>query len=281
MQQQASAAPIRAVATGGLPRIDTDAPRLRSAKILDFSLAKNISATLASASDASGRSAVELSLPTERQLIERWKTARDPDALLRLIMTMQRFLKKVARKHGAARGVEQDLIHEGVLAIIVALERYEPVEDSRLLSFVWRRVVSAMSMGRQRVERIVDRPQERPRRPHDGRLAPGPPGTGSHSSIEDVDEAVLSTRASDPEQVLLAAEKSGELVSLITRAIEGLSGFERELIVCRLEEGSLEEVAGRHGATAELARKTEARALQKMRMSLMMSGYAGMNREKT
>lgn len=281
MQQQASAAPIRAVATGGLPRIDTDAPRLRSAKILDFSLAKNISATLASASDASGRSAVELSLPTERQLIERWKTARDPDALLRLIMTMQRFLKKVARKHGAARGVEQDLIHEGVLAIIVALERYEPVEDSRLLSFVWRRVVSAMSMGRQRVERIVDRPQERPRRPHDGRLAPGPPGTGSHSSIEDVDEAVLSTRASDPEQVLLAAEKSGELVSLITRAIEGLSDFERELIVCRLEEGSLEEVAGRHGATAELARKTEARALQKMRMSLMMSGYAGMNREKT
>lgn len=281
MQQQASAAPIRAVATGGLLQIDTDAPRLRSAKILDFSLAKNISATLASTSEASVRSAVELSLPTERQLIERWKTARDSDALLRLIMTMQRFLKKVARKHGAARGVEQDLIHEGVLAIIVALERYEPVEDSRLLSFVWRRVVSAMSVGRQRVERIVDRPQERPRRPHDGRLAPGPPGTGSHSSIEDVDEAVLSTSSSDPEQILLASEKSGELVSLITRAIEGLSSFERELIVCRLEEGSLEEVAGRHGATAELARKTEARALQKMRMSLMMSGYAGMNREKT
>lgn len=280
MQQQLSVRPGRACAPARLLRTNADGSKPRTAEILDFRVAKNISDTIAAASAATTHTAIELSLPTERELIERWKSERDAEALLRLIMTMHRFLKNVARKHGASKGVEQDLIHEGVVAIIIALDRYEPVEDSRLLSFVWRRVVSAMSLGRQRIERIVDRPQEKPRRARDGRLTSSPPGSGSHSSIEDVDEAVLSTRASDPEQVLLAAEKNGKLVSLITSAIEGLSSFERELIICRLEDASLEDVALRHGATAELARKTEARALQKMRMSLMMSGYAGMNKEK-
>lgn len=281
MQQQITARPGRVILATGPARTRASSAQHQSADILDFRVAKTISDAVAARGTGTYPPAVELSLPTERELIERWKATRDRQALLRLVMTMQPFLKKVARKHGAARGIEQDLIHDGVVAIILALERYQPVEDCRLLSFVWRRIMTAMSLGRQSVERIVDRPQEKPRRRKEGATSSStPPTSGSHSSIDDIDETILSTRADDPERVLLQAERDGELVSVISGAIKGLTNFERELIICRLEEGDFDEVAARHGATPELARKTETRALQKMRMSLMMNGYAGVTKEE-
>lgn len=244
--------------------------------VIDLSAVKKIGDALQADAEVRSGPAAELSLPTERHLIDRWKRHGDRNALHRLVMTMQPFLRSVARRHGRRAGIEGDLINEGVMAVIAALHRYEPVDDTRFISFAWRRIVSAMSLARQRTERIVDRPCEKSGRSRaSGRR--DIPGDGSHSSIDEMDESVLQSEAANPERLLAEAERNRDLAKVVARAIEELTKFERELIMRRLEERCLVTVADRHGVPEDLARRIEARALQKMRMNLIRSGYSGVN----
>lgn len=253
--------------------------RSHDAEVVSLPLAKIVhSGSGPDLGDARSRHGqVTLSLPTERELVRRWQQHGDRQALLRLIMTLRPFLTRIARRHGKSGAIEQDLIHEGIVAIIKGLEKYQPRDEIRLVSAVWRRVVTAMNLGRLRTERVIDAPLDRTIHAHRERCIPSP--AYRHSSIEDVEESVLSDVAADPEHVALCEDDAKRNRETLMLAMNGLTELERQIIDGRLRESGLEELSEQLGLPASRVKDAESHALQKMRMRLVSLGYSGLNGE--
>ena len=79
-----------------------------------------------------------LSPEEETDLAMRWKRSRDPDAASRLVLCNLRFVVKVAFEYRTYGVRILDLIQEGNLGLLVAVERFDAGRGNRLTTYaVW------------------------------------------------------------------------------------------------------------------------------------------------
>jgi RNA polymerase sigma-32 factor len=82
---------------------------------------------------------VPLLTPAEEvALAERWKNTRDPEAARHLVLANLRFVVKIAFEYRTYGIRLLDLIQEGNLGLLVAVERFDPDRKNRLTTYaVW------------------------------------------------------------------------------------------------------------------------------------------------
>lgn len=74
----------------------------------------------------------------EAQLARQWKDTRDPDAARRLVLANLRFVVKLAFEYRTYGIRLLDLIQEGNLGLLVAVDRFDPDRKNRLTTYaVW------------------------------------------------------------------------------------------------------------------------------------------------
>src|SRR5262249_56444185 len=74
----------------------------------------------------------------EEELAVAWKTTRDPEAASRLVLANLRFVVKIAFEYRTYGIRLLDLIQEGNLGLLVAVDRFDPDRGNRLTTYaVW------------------------------------------------------------------------------------------------------------------------------------------------
>ncbi|HEY3356186.1 MAG TPA: RNA polymerase factor sigma-32 [Polyangia bacterium] len=71
----------------------------------------------------------------ERELARRWYEERDVDAARRLVVSNLRFVVTIARQYQGYGLRPMDLIQEGNLGLMVAVKRFDPHRNIRLISY--------------------------------------------------------------------------------------------------------------------------------------------------
>jgi RNA polymerase sigma-32 factor len=79
-----------------------------------------------------------LDVETEAELITRWRESRDQAAGTRLVQCYQRLIRKIARRYRGFEPAVPDLIAEGNVGLLQALERFDPARGFRLSTYaIW------------------------------------------------------------------------------------------------------------------------------------------------
>lgn len=82
---------------------------------------------------------------SEAELIARWRESRDQAAGTRLVQSYQRLIRKMARRYRGFEVTVQDLIAEGNVGLLQALERFDPSRGFRLATYAIWWIRAAMS----------------------------------------------------------------------------------------------------------------------------------------
>jgi RNA polymerase sigma-32 factor len=212
----------------------------------------------------------------EMALARRWRKTRDPEAARRLVLANLRFVVKIAFEYRTYGIRLLDLIQEGNLGLLVAVDRFDPRRKNRLTTYaVWwiraliqdfiRRQWSLVRFGTTRAEqrcfyrlrRERERLERGGERADSDRLARAlgvkPEELGAIESRiirrdQSLDDPVFagtdeprSSRLADerpgPEIVVAAAELAHLSRARVRRALEGLDPRERAIIEKRYLRG--------------------------------------------
>lgn len=190
---------------------------------------------------------------TERRLAERWVASRDPAAGRAIIETHLLFVVKVAhgfRRYGIALA---DLVAEGNIGLMEALERFDPSRNVRFISYaVWW--IRAFMLAH--VRRHWSSSRER-----------------VHDMGVPLDERVVALVRDDEglEEEMLRAQRE-HLVRATVEAIEpSLPQRERYILRHRLlsdEPVRLADIGRHFGVSRERVRQLELRVKQKLQRAL-------------
>jgi RNA polymerase sigma-32 factor len=82
---------------------------------------------------------------TEAELIARWRESRDQAAGTRLVQCYQRLIRKIARRYRGFEVPAPDLIAEGNVGFLQALERFDPSRGFRLSTYAMWWIRAAMT----------------------------------------------------------------------------------------------------------------------------------------
>jgi RNA polymerase sigma-32 factor len=242
-----------------------------------------------------------LDVERERSLLERAREG-DRDASAELVGSHMRLVVQVAASYARDGLSVHDLVGEGVLGLMEAVQRFDMGRDARFASYAawWvrarvrahalanRRIVGMPDTRGARVARSRMRESERQlaqrlgRRPSRAELAQEL-GVAEHD-VELVD-AALSSRdvplqgspyepsdeAEGPEQTVARAEADAQRRASLTRALATLSDRERDVVWSQLgrEDGqSLSELGRSLGVSRQRAGQILAGAREKLRAEL-------------
>ncbi len=144
----------------------------------------------------------------ERRLWQRFRVEGDADSRLRLIEAYQPLVFKVVMQLRPPDGVLLDMLQEGTVGLIEAVERYDPRRGVRFSTFAAYRI-------RGRVLNALRRS-----------------GPVEYSLEQDGhDDLPLATRLADPDSDrALADVEDGALLDQLRQAIEGLPDRERAIL---------------------------------------------------
>ena len=98
-----------------------------------------------------------LTAAEERELARRWYEAHDVEAARRLVVANLRFVVKIANEYRGYGLRAMDLIQEGNLGLMVAVKRFDPNRETRLISYAvyWiRAYILAYIMRNWRLVRL-------------------------------------------------------------------------------------------------------------------------------
>src|SRR5512146_2931469 len=98
-----------------------------------------------------------LTATEERDLARRWSEEHDLDAARRLVVANLRFVVKIANEYRGYGLRPMDLIQEGNLGLMVAVKRFDPDRETRLISYAvyWiRAYILAYIMRNWRLVRL-------------------------------------------------------------------------------------------------------------------------------
>ena len=105
-----------------------------------------------------------LSREDEMELAQRYHDSQDPEARQRLINCNLRFVAKVAYRYASYKLDMIDLIQEGNIGLITAVDRFSPEHGNRLLTYaVWwiKATIQAHIAGNWALVRVLPSSQQR------------------------------------------------------------------------------------------------------------------------
>lgn len=194
--------------------------------------------------------------------------AGDTSARDRLIYSQLPLVISIARKFLTNPVDFEDLIQEGNLALIAAVDRLDPAR-ARLSTF-------ATLLITQRIRRYVVANATVIRRPASHRLSGKSrcrheaAGYCLSLNMDDIgplaSDLVEDRETSDPDSALL--------MLTLSRAIDQLPPKDRDIVLYRLRGETLQEVGRRYDVTRERVRQIEAIAVERLREILRGSGFA-------
>jgi RNA polymerase primary sigma factor len=222
----------------------------------------------------------------ERQLGERIKRERDPNAITRLVEANLRFVVSYAKRYRGLGVSFLDLIHEGNLGLIEAARRFDPSRNVKFITYaVWwmREAMMHLLAGETRafsfppkLFAVLHRHAE------DVSLSDPVPGhshgqgRGERNSGHARDLSELLPLDQPPiEEEMIHQADLGELAA----ALRDLSGTEREIVRLRFgleddEPRTLQEIGERLHLSRERVRQIESRAKEKLRQSAKLHSHA-------
>lgn len=195
--------------------------------------------------------AKRLTSSEERELIRRWQANRDQAALARLVSSLHWLIQHHARRLRQFDDGVEDLIQEGELGAILAIDRFDLARTTKLSTYAIHWILERMMHYVKQNQRIV-------------RFPLMPPMPLVNPSL-DVDTQV------GPEDLVIAAEEKARLSASIARALESLDVRERLIVrehYLRDKTLSLAAVGRKLGISRERVRQIERRAHQKLRYSV-------------
>jgi RNA polymerase sigma-32 factor len=244
----------------------------------------------------------------ELELARRYRDTRDPEAAERLVRGHLRLVVKIAIELDRKRLHLLDLVQEGNLGLLHAVEKYDPERGAKLSVYAawWMRAyMLRWLMANTRLVRIGTTAAQRTLFYNLGRAETAHGGSDDAAariaeelgvSPEDVASmqvrlgsselsihvegegggATLGDRLAAPDDVrpdarLGDAQVSAALRAAIERARAQLSPREREVLDARWmsdEQASLSDVGARFGVSGERARQIEKKALARVRAEL-------------
>jgi RNA polymerase sigma factor (sigma-70 family) len=193
---------------------------------------------------------------SEDALIARWQRTHDREAMAEIARRFLPLVAKLARPFARAGLAYEDLVQEGMLGLMTAVDRFERDRGLKLVTYAqyWVRAYLGASVARERgVTRKGDVKRLRPRR-----LSLDAPISSEGVSTTRLE--LLRDRAETVEDAVADAELS-ERVRAAVRMIGKLDARERLLVTMRLmpegDEASLADIGRRVGVCRERMRQIE------------------------
>jgi RNA polymerase sigma factor FliA len=219
-----------------------------------------------------------VSLKDERALIARWQENRDQDALQSLIEAYRPFILRVVRDHNSKKERQADLVSDAIIALIEAMDSFEPRANIRFLSYARSTIKSAVVESRQFMETQIDIPRGASRNkeasekqsPADLRKA-----ISNAVPISDVADFLPAGQETCPQHRVFENDTTSFLRDSLEVAISDLPEDERRVMAYRLDESDerIKDIASRIGISVAQARALESRAMMRLRLSLSGQGF--------
>lgn len=213
-----------------------------------------------------------LTLSEERALAERWLAERHEPSMHRLVEAHAPLVGNIARRYKAFGLPKEDLLQEGMIALVRAAETYEPARGLRFATYAsfWVRgtlrpyivrnavIVSGKSSNRKAADFFRGGFRARDR------------GISIEGIVERRGRCLVSDEPS-PEELTTEAIDGARRVARLHKAVARLPERERIVITERWlgeVKGSLESIGAKLGISKERARQLESRALGLLREAM-------------
>ncbi|MBI2377167.1 MAG: sigma-70 family RNA polymerase sigma factor [Deltaproteobacteria bacterium] len=206
----------------------------------------------------------------EEAALARKARAGDKVAAEMLVTSHLRFVVKVALEYQGTGLRLLDLIQEGSVGLMRAVELFDPDRGNRLLTYGvhWIRAYIRSYVAKHKS--VVSRPvpkADRPQLPSGRDLSLAEPLSDDERSLEDV----LLVDELSPADSLLERDHDFHVTSAVERAMKSLGERERYIIRERFlgeEPSTLQEIGHRLGLSRERVRQLEARAKSRLERAL-------------
>lgn len=254
------------------------------------------------ASDKSGY----LRRDEERRLVERAQRG-DRSATERLVEANLRLVYRVARRYHCRSHSQEDLVQEGVLGLIRAIQRFDGARGCRLSTYAMHWIRQAIQRAAEQNDRLIHLPvnttsdirrvqrlrdmkqQELGRMPSNAELAglcgldeervtlllnTLPDAASLEAMVGTEQEVALADMAPDPTAVDPEADAlHGVFIQHLRRLLGHLAPRERQIVEERYGFGNdnprtLEEISRMHRISRERVRQIEIQAIRKLRHAL-------------
>ncbi len=196
----------------------------------------------------------------EAALAEHYHTTRDPQARETLINSNLRFVAKVAYRYASYQVDMIDLIQEGNIGLITAVDRFNPGHGNRLLTYaVWwiKATIQAYISGNWAMVRVLPSSQQRKLlfgRHRSPAVVPGAIAVDALGAAEPADEAVDTRAVVGWHRDASAARRTLDLCGPV-KADSRLSLGD---MLADRDAESVDETLGRREVSAVAQRKIEA-----------------------
>ncbi|WP_282754602.1 RNA polymerase sigma factor RpoH [Desulfuromonas thiophila] len=245
---------------------------------------------------------------TEQELALRYRLHNDLQAAQRLVCANLRFVVKIANEYRAYGLKLLDLIQEGNIGLMVAVKKFDPQRNNRLISYAvwwirayihnfiinsWSLVKIGTSQARRKL--FFKLRQTREMLQQQGETQDSAIARQLDVSTAEVEEMsvrlardvsldaelvegedicrldLLESPEQDQEQLLIAQETELNRQQQVRQALAQLSDRERRIVGRRIlaeEPCTLQELADQFGVSRERIRQIEKRALERLRTLL-------------
>lgn len=215
---------------------------------------------------------------TEESLwIADWRKTGSRQALTRIVQAHAGRIRAMARVWARDTPLQDDLVSEGVIALIGSLRGYVPQDGLGLFAYARPFVRAAMRRTFYQSRSIIDLPLYELRRLREGRASPEEQarylGATRPEPLE-APESDLGTDNGTGEALLIRAEADADRTQALEAALSGLTRIDRLFVERRRSEDpcSLDVLALRLGISPVQAARIEARALARLRTRLILQG---------
>lgn len=215
----------------------------------------------------------DTALDRERSRLLAWQNGHDAAGIDEILRACRPRIAAMARRISSEHA--EDLAAEGMLALMRAARRWQPVGDLPFISYGGIAARHAMVSALQRLRSGLSVPERHLRDVMSGRDGSEDADALRVLMVGEVFDEAMAPASPAAEDEALRRERHALSRRLLAEALRGLGAEERRLVVeHRLHERSdIASLARRLGISPLRARQLEERALQKMRNALLRGGH--------
>lgn len=219
---------------------------------------------------AASRTAPLLEHEQERDLLRKWQTGKDRQALETLILSHARLVFAWAVRLGTDASEREELAAEGFVGLIRAADAFDLGKDVRFSTYAKYWVANAMRSAGARMRSVIDTPDRVGDQPTGFSVLDSRRGRIEAEAMERVHSPELT-----PEERLIQRSTRDRLRRQIVEAMAELGDLEREVIVCRTlraEPDTIEDLSVRLNLSRDKLRQVERRAMSRLKFGLLARG---------